>query len=344
MEQQISKMLADGIIRPSRSAWNSPLWVVQKKGNSECSDGEKKLRLVIDYRRLNQKTISEKYPISDIQNILDQLGGNKYFTTLDLASSFHQIKVNDLDIEKTAFSVNSGKYEFLRMPFGLKNAPAIFQRAIDDVFREHIGKICYVYIDDLVVFGRNLTEHIHNLKVILSTLEEANLKIQLQKSKFLCQSVEYLGYIITLDGIRPNQAKILTIKNWPKPTNTKELRSFLGMVGYYRRFIKGYADLTKPLSNHLRGKNNSDSSPIELTSEELKCFESMKQVISGNDILTYSDFDKPFLITTDASNYAIGAVLSQGEGGKWGRINQYILPRERLTKEKKIFQRLKKRC
>lgn len=143
VEDQISKLLHDGIIRPSRSAWNSPLWVVPKKHNHS---GEQKFRLVVDYRKLNQKTISERYPMPEIQNILDQLGGNKYFSTLDLASSFQQIKVNEADVEKTAFSINSGKYEFLRMPFGLKNAPVIFQRALDDIFREHIGKICYEYI------------------------------------------------------------------------------------------------------------------------------------------------------------------------------------------------------
>ena len=153
VEKQIQKLFEDGIIRPSKSAWNSPVWIVPKKLDAS---GEKKFRLVIDYRKVNEKTLSDRYPMPEISNTLDQLGGNQYFTTLDLASGFHQNNLRESDIEKTTFSVNYGKYEFLRMPFGLKNAPSIFQRAMDDVLREHIGKRCYVYMDDVVVFGKNL--------------------------------------------------------------------------------------------------------------------------------------------------------------------------------------------
>lgn len=142
VRKQVDKLLADGIIRPSRSAWTSPVWIVPKKADAS---GEKKFRMVIDYRKLNEKTISDRYPMPEIGYVIDQLKGQKYFSTLDLASGFHQIRMKASDIEKTAFSINNGKYEFTRMPFGLKNAPATFQRAIDDVLREHIGKICYVY-------------------------------------------------------------------------------------------------------------------------------------------------------------------------------------------------------
>lgn len=190
VDKQMQKLIDSGVIRPSRSPWNSPVWIVPKKMDAS---GEKKFRLVIDYRKLNQKTISDKYPMPEISNILDQLGGNKYFSTLDLASGFHQIGMNPKDVEKTAFSVNYGKYEFLRMPFGLKNAPAIFQRAMNDVLREHIGKRCYVYIDDVVVFGRNLEEHNENLRIVLQTLQKANLKVQLDKSEFLHTSIEFFG-------------------------------------------------------------------------------------------------------------------------------------------------------
>ncbi|XP_058449160.1 uncharacterized protein LOC131429132 [Malaya genurostris] len=178
VKKQINKLLEDGIVRPSRSAWTAPVWVVPKKPDAS---GEKKFRMVIDYRKVNEKTIPDKYPMPEIGYVLDQLKGQKYFTTLDLASGFHQIKMKEKDIEKTAFAINNGKYEFTRMPFGLKNAPAIFQRAIDDVLRDHIGKICYVYIDDVVVFGKTLDEHLENLKIVLETLSNANLKIQLDK-------------------------------------------------------------------------------------------------------------------------------------------------------------------
>lgn len=314
VDAQISKLLDDGIIRPSRSPWNSPVWIVPKKMDAS---GKKKFRLVIDYRKLNQKTVSDKYPMPEISNILDQLGGNRYFTTLDLASGFHQIKMDPRDVEKTAFSVNHGKYEFVRMPFGLKNAPAIFQRAMDDVLREHIGKICYVYMDDVVVFGRTLEEALKNLETILRKLQEANLKVQPDKSEFLMKSVEFLGYVITENGIKPNSKKIETIEKWPEPKTIKELRGFLGLIGYYRRFVKDFAKLTKPLTNLFRGEKTPDSKrKITLNQAEKECFQNMKTILSSNDILTYPDFSKPFLITTDASNFAIGAVLSQGEIGK----------------------------
>ncbi|XP_058816748.1 uncharacterized protein LOC131680031 [Topomyia yanbarensis] len=208
VKKQISKLLEDGIIRPSRSAWTAPVWVVPKKPDAS---GEKKFRMVIDYRKVNEKTIPDKYPMPEIGYVLDQLKGQKYFTTLDLASGFHQIKMREKDIEKTAFAINNGKYEFTRMPFGLKNAPAIFQRAIDDVLRDHIGKICYVYIDDVIVFGKTLNEHLKNLKIILETRNNANLKIQLDKCEFLHSEIEFLGFVIGAEGIKPNTKKIEVI-------------------------------------------------------------------------------------------------------------------------------------
>lgn len=313
VDKQMKKLIESGIIRPSRSPWNSPVWVVPKKMDAS---GEKKFRLVIDYRKLNQKTISDRYPMPEISNILDQLGGNKYFSTLDLASGFHQIKMNPKDIEKTAFSVNYGKYEFVRMPFGLKNAPAIFQRAMNDVLREHIGKRCYVYIDDVVVFGKDLKEHNENLRIVLKTLHKANLKVQLDKSEFMHTSIEFLGYVISDNGIKPNEKKIEAIMKFPEPKDLKQLRGFLGLIGYYRRFVKDFAKIAKPLTNLLRGEKNPDSKKqIILNPDERKCFDTMKNILTSNDVLAYPDFSKPFLITTDASNFALGAVLSQGEIG-----------------------------
>ena len=314
VDKQITKLLEDGIIRPSRSAWNSPVWIVPKKVDAS---GEKKFRLVIDYRNLNQKTISDRYPMPEISNILDQLGGNKYFTTLDLASGFHQVQMNQRDIEKTAFSVNHGKYEFLRMPFGLRNAPSVFQRAMDDVLRKHIGKRCYVYMDDVVVFGKTLQEHLENLKIVLQTLLEANLKVQLDKSEFLHQSINFLGYIVTEEGIKPNPNKIEAIEKYPEPSNLKELRGFLGLMGYYRRFVKDFAKIAKPLTKLLRGDGNTQSKKkIQFNANERECFNQMKKILTSSDTLIYPDFSKPLLLTTDASDFAIGAVLSQGEVGK----------------------------
>lgn len=314
VNNQIQKLLTDGIIRPSRSAWNSPVWIVPKK---EDASGVRKFRLVVDFRKVNEKTTSDRYPMPEISTILDQLKGCTYFTTLDLASGFHQIRMRPEDVQKTAFSVNNGKYEYLRMPFGLKNAPSIFQRAMDDVLREHIGTRCYVYMDDVVVFGKTLDEHVHNLKLILDTLSDANLKVQLDKSEFLHKSIEFLGYIVTDKGIKPNEKKIKAIQEWPVPKNLKELRGFLGLMGYYRRFVKDFAKIAKPLTTLLRGERNPNANPkIALNEEQLGCFSTMKELITSENILTYPDFEKIFLITTDASNVALGAVLSQGEIGK----------------------------
>lgn len=174
VEKEVVTLLENGIIRPSKSPYNSPVWIVPKKLDAS---GEKKYRMVIDYRKLNTITISDKYPIPEINEVLANLGKNNLFTIVDLKSGFHQIPLKESDIEKTAFSINNGKFEFTRLPFGLKNAPSIFQRTLDDILRDHIGKRCYVYIDDIIIFGRNESEHFENLETVFRTLEAANMKV-----------------------------------------------------------------------------------------------------------------------------------------------------------------------
>lgn len=173
VNEEIKNLLKDKIIRPSRSPYNSPIWVVDKKGIDK--DGNRKKRLVIDFQKLNAVTIDDKYPIPNISVILSNLGEAKYFTTLDLKSGFHQIELLEGDREKTAFSINNGKYEFCRLPFGLKNAPSIFQRAIDDVLRDQIGKSCQVYIDDVIIYSKTEKEHINHIDWVLHKLLEANM-------------------------------------------------------------------------------------------------------------------------------------------------------------------------
>ena len=316
VNKQLEKLLHDGIIRASRSPYNSPVWIVPKKLDAS---NEKKYRMVVDYRKLNSKTISDRYPIPDTSTVLSNLGANKFFTVLDLASGFHQIPMSEKDIEKTAFSVNNGKYEFVRLPFGLKNAPAIFQRVMDDILRDHLGKICHVYIDDIIIFGKTLEEHLKNLTTILQTLRKANFKIQPDKSEFLRTEVEFLGFIISEEGLKPNMKKVECIRKYPQPKNLKDLRAFLGLSGYYRRFVKDYAKIAKPLTKLLRGedghrqisKNQSKNTSIELDEQALNSFNILKEILSSNDILAFPDFEKPFILTTDASDKALGAVLSQ---------------------------------
>lgn len=315
VEKQITKLLDDGIIKPSRSPYNSPIWIVPKKTDAT---GTKKYRLVIDYRKLNSVTIPDRYPIPDPAVVLSQLGQNKFFTVLDLKSGFHQIPLIESDMAKTAFSVNNGKYEFTRLPFGLKNAPSIFQRALDDILREHIGKICLIYIDDIIIFGKNEDSHLKNIETIFKTLHKANMKIQIDKCEFLKTEVEFLGFLVSKDGLKTTETKVKTILDFPPPQTLKELRSFLGLSGFYRCFIKDYAKLAKPLSVLLRGeegrmsKKISSKIKITLNSDAIDAFNKLKNTLVSNDVmLQYPDFEKEFHLTTDASDYAIGAVLEQ---------------------------------
>lgn len=308
VQRQIMKMLEQGIIRHSNSPWSSPVWVVPKKLDAS---GRRKWRLVIDYRKLNDKTLDDRYPIPNITDILDKLGKCQYFTTLDLASGFHQIELAKKDIHKTAFSVEGGHYEFVRMPFGLKNAPATFQRVMDNILREHVGVICLVYMDDIIIFSTSLQEHLVNLGKILETLRKHNLKIQIDKSEFLQREVAFLGHVVTPEGVKPNPEKIKVIQNWPLPKNETELKGFLGTMGYYRKFIKDFAKIAKPLTQQLR-----KGEKITHTPEFVSAFTRCKNILTSSHVLQRPDFSKKFVLTTDASNFAIGAVLSQGPIGK----------------------------
>lgn len=196
VDKQIKDLLDQKIIKPSTSPYNAPIWIVPKK---EDKLGNKEWRIVIDYRKLNNVTKEDKFPIPLIDDILDKLGKANYFSTLDLTKGFHQIEINPEDREKTAFSTLSGHYEWLRMPFGLKNAPATFQRMMNEVLKEYVGKICYVYLDDIIVFSTSLEEHINSLNKIFTKLQSVNLKVSLNKCDFMKKESEFLGHIITPD-------------------------------------------------------------------------------------------------------------------------------------------------
>ena len=310
VRSQIKKMLNQNIIRPSNSPWSSPIWVVPKKRDAS---GKEKWRVVIDFRRLNEKTIDDKYPLPNITDLLDKLGKCQYFTTLDLASGFHQIEMNEDDIPKTAFNTENGHFEFTRMPFGLKNAPATLQRTLDSILKGLNDRCerCLVYLDDIIVYSTSLQEHMESLRSVFKRLREANFKIQLDKTEFLRREVAYLGHVVTPDGVKPNPDKISAIKNYPLPKTTKEIKGFLGLLGYYRRFIHDFARITKPLTKCLK-----KGAKIEHNTEFIECFETCKNLLINEPILQYPDFSKPFNLTCDASNIALGAVLSQGPIGQ----------------------------
>lgn len=304
IQKQIEKLLNNDIIRPSISPYSSPVWIVPKKADAS---GQKKYRMVIDYRRLNEQTIEDKYPLPRIEEILENLGKCTYYSSIDLAQAFNQIEMDPRSIEKTAFTVENGHYEYLRMPFGLKNAPSTFQRVMDDIFKEYLHKFCFVYLDDIIIFSKSLNEHYQHIRKVFQKLRTYNLKIQLDKCEFFKKEVEFLGHVITPSGILPNPQKIRAIENYPIPNTTKQIKAFLGLTGYYRRFIKDFSKIVAPMTKYLKKDTKFDVRDPDY----IEAFETCKQLITNAPILAYPDFDQPFTLTTDASNVALGGVLSQ---------------------------------
>lgn len=308
VQKQTEQMLRDGIIAPSVSPWNSPILVVPKKADAS---GKKKWRIVVDFRKLNEVTIGDSFPIPVISEILDTLGNSKYFSTIDCASGFLQVPVKLADQAKTAFSTREGHFQYKRMPFGLKGAPATFQRLMNTVLSGIQGIKCLVYMDDIVVFGENLKAHNDRLLEVLERMRKYNLKLQPDKCEFLRKEVSYLGHVIGSTGVRPDEKRVEAVKSYPVPKTTRELKGFLGLAGYYRRFIPNFSKIAKPLTELLK-KNT----PYVWDDRTEKAFNTLKELLTTQPLLQYPNFTKPFVLTTDASNDAIGAILSQGPIGK----------------------------
>lgn len=308
VEKQINDMLDQGIITESQSPWNFPLIVVPKKIDAS---GKRKWRLCIDFRKLNDKSIGDSYPLPNIQEILDKLGRARYFSALDCASGYWQIPIAKEDQCKTAFSTNTGHYEFTRMPFGLKAAPATFQRLMNNVLSGTLGSRCLVYLDDIVIYGESMKEHNAKLREVFQQLRNYNLKIEPDKCEFLKSELQYLGHIVTADGVKPDPEKTRAVSQFPIPKKAKDVKSFLGLVGYYRKFISEFSKIAIPLTRLLK-----KDTVWKWEKAEQESFDKLKEMLVQAPILQYPNFQKPFILTTDASNYAVGAILSQGELGK----------------------------
>lgn len=308
INKQVKTLLDNDIVSPSNSPYNSPLWVVPKKPDSL---GNKRWRMVIDFRALNEKTIGDAYPLPNITEILDQLGSAKYFSVFDLASGFHQIPMHESDAQKTAFTTPYGHYHFKRMPFGLKNAPATFQRLMDQVLSGLQGIELFVYLDDIVLYASSLSEHELKFNKLADRLRKANLKLQPDKCEFLRKEVTYLGHIISTNGVRPDPQKITAVENFPRPKNPKAIKQFLGLAGYYRRFLPGFSKTARPLTELLK-----KDAEFRWSDSQEQAFVTLKISLCKEPLLQYPDFTLPFVVTTDASKYAIGGILSQGEIGK----------------------------
>lgn len=329
-KRQISDMLDKGIIRESTSAWSSPIILVKKK------NGE--LRFCVDYRKLNAVTVGHAHPLPRVDDIFDSLGNSQYFSTLDLKSAYWQVPVAEKDRHKTAFVTQNGLYEFNRMPFGLANAPSTFQRAMDLVLSGLSYIICLCYLDDVIVFGRNFQEHYDRLRTVLLRLRSHNLRVKLEKCTIAARQVSFLGHIVSQHGIKPDPAKIEAVSKIDRPRTVKDIRSFLGLAGYYRKFIPAFSTISAPLL-HLTHK----TAKFVWTSECEHAFQTLKQSLCSFPVLAYPNFDQDFILHTDASDYGVGAVLSQldehGNENVVAYASKALSPREQnySTTEKEAY-------
>ena len=237
-------MLKKGVIQKSTSPWASPVVLVPKK------NGE--IRFCIDYRKLNAITIRDEHPLPRIDDMLDTFNGSKWFSSMDLASGYWQIEMDEKDAQKTAFITSEGLYEWKVMPFGLTNAPPTFQRMMHEVLGDLIYTKAPVYIDDVNTHSKTFEEHIQDLDEVFSRIRKAGLKLRADKCKFCCEEIEFLGYVVGRDGVKTDKKKIEKVKNYPKPTTITELKGFLGLASYYRRFIKDFSKIAKPLNDLMK--------------------------------------------------------------------------------------------
>lgn len=306
-QEEVEIMLRDmeqsGVIEESQSPWTSPVVLVKKKDGST--------RFCVDYRRLNSVTKKDSYPLPRIDDTLDTLTGSKWFSTLDLKSGYWQVAVHPQDREKTAFSTGNGLWQFKVMPFGLCNAPATFERLMETVLRGMTWKTCLVYLDDVIILGKSFDDHLKNIREILQKMREAGLKLNSKKCCFLQKEVKYLGHVISENGVRTDPIKIDAVSRWPCPKDVHELRSFLGLCTYYRRFVRNFANIAKPL--HRLTEDNRD---FDWNDECDEAFQSLKKALCSAPILTFPVPGKTFILDTDASNFGIGAVLSQESEGR----------------------------
>lgn len=301
MEIYIKDSLTAGIIRPSSSPVGAGFFFVSKK--------DKSLRPCIDYRGLNDITVKNKYPLPLISSAFEPLQGATIFTKLDLRNAYHLVRIKQGDEWKTAFNTPLGHFEYLVMPFGLTNAPAVFQALVNDVLRDFLNRFVFVYLDDILIFSRELSEHRHHVRLVLQRVLENKLFVKAEKCEFHARSVSFLGFIIKSGQIEADPAKIQAVTEWPTPSNKKQLQRFLGFANFYRRFIRDYSRVASPLT-----KLTSAKHPFQWTAEAEKAFGKLKGLFTTAPVLVQPDPSKQFIVEVDASDVGVGAVLSQRSG------------------------------
>lgn len=307
IDKQVNELLKNGLIEPSQSNYNSPLILVPKKGQN----GEKKWRLCVDFRGVNRKLIADKFPLTRIDDVLDNLGRTKYFSIIDLYSGFWQIPVHPDSRDPLSFSTTTGAYRFKVLPFGINIAPNSFTRVMQIAFSGLDPNAAFLYVDDVIVTGCSETHHLNNLRQVFEVFRSRNLKINPMKVQFFRNEVTFLGHRCTSEGILPDNTKFDVIKNYPTPQNKDEAKRFVATANYYRRFLPSFATKTAIL-NKLSRKNVI----FEWTNDHQKAFETIKNDLISPRVLAYPDLTKEFIVTTDASKLGCGAVLSQNINGQ----------------------------
>jgi hypothetical protein len=306
-------MLDQGIIQKSSSPFSSPVLLVKKKDNS--------WRFCVDYRHLNTITKKGKYPVPIIDELLDELSGAAFFTSLDLQAGFHQIRMKEGEEYKTAFQTHFGQYEFRVMAFGLTGAPGSFQDAMNTTLAPCLRRFVLVFFDDILVYSPDLTTHLDHLRTVFLLLSKDQWKLKLSKCTFAQQQLVYLGHVISSAGVSTDPSKIAAIANWPVPTSAKELRGFLGLAGYYRKFVRHFGLLAKPLTTLLK-----KHSLFVWTADHDTAFQNLKTALCQSPVLALPNFTRPFCIETDASDLGIGAVLMQ-DGHPLAYLSKSLGPR-----------------
>lgn len=324
VRDMVDDMLDAGVIRESISNYASPIILVRKR------DG--KVRMCIDYRMLNSITVKERYPMPIIDDEVSRLAGQAWFITLDLMSGYYQVPIVEHHKHLTAFVTPDGQYEFNRVPFGLANAPAVFQRMMNRVLGPMRFNGATVYIDDVLVYGRNADEALTRLEEVLQLLDNANLKLNLAKCSFLENQIEYLGYEISSTGMRPGIAKIRSVSDFPRPENVHTVRQFLGLVSYFRKFIQGFAELASPLTKLLK-----KDVKWEWEGEQEKAFEELKTKLVSRPVLAIYDYSAETELHTDASRVGIGGILLQRTQGSTEPLKPVAYFSRQTTPEEKNF-------
>jgi len=331
LKRQLEELIAKGYVVPSVSPYGSPVLFVKKKS------GE--LRLCVDYRGLNKISVKNSYPLPLIDELLDRLHGVEYLSSIDLNSAYYQIRIADEDVPKTAFRCRYGSYEFKVMPFGLSNAPATFMRLMHDVFRDYEDVFIIIFLDDILVYSKTAEDHEKHLRLVFDKLREHQLYAKASKCKIGCDSLPFLGHVVGKHGISVDPSKIAAVEEWPVPQDVHDVRSFLGLTGFYRRFVRNYSALAAPLTDlTVKGLR------FAWTDRQQHAFECLKNALITAPVLSPPDFSKGFdlHLTTDASDYAIGAVLTQSNADETRTIaylSQKLSPAQLnyLVHEKELY-------